>query len=222
MSTNRFFGKAKNFAANNYQNYYGNMIPSFSNASGASMGAGVTPSNPYNFIIANSSTIDQTVTLLDSYRANVAGVTNFGNDSAISITMDSGSGVTYGSFLQTLTSTPFSIGQIYLDCQNSAQITNTLTFNWQQNDGTAATSLENPFIDPMQNQATVLMYTPQRIIPINGYTKCTFTLLASATLKMKIFPAIILDGAQPLVGSAPEQTFAPINISQNPLARRIG
>jgi hypothetical protein len=216
----RYFNKAANFAANNYQNYYGNMIPNFSNANGAS--AMAAPSNPYNFIISNSSTIPLTVTLLDSYNANIAGVANFGNDERITITMDSGSGVSYGSFLQTLTSTPFSIGQIYLDCQNSAQITNTLTFRYQQNDGTFAGSLENPFIDPMQNQSTVLMYTPQRIIPINGYTKCTFTLLGSATLKMKIFPAIILDGAQPLVGASPEQAFSPINISQNPLARRIG
>lgn len=220
MNKSRYFSNA-NAVAQQYSNFggYSGMIPAYSGADGA-MGAGQAVSEPYNFTIVNGGTTDISgVTLLDAF--NNLGAVNFGNDSAITITMDNGN-ITYEGFLRSMGANNFSIGSIYIFCSNSSQVTNTITFEWRDNSGTELKQLVYPKIDPMQQQATALIQELVRPVPVDGYTSISFTLLASATLKLALYPVAIVDVARPLAGRNVESTYAMPNLSQNPLVRRIG
>jgi hypothetical protein len=218
----KYFGAAKKSAQNFYSNFggaYSNVVPQYSYAD-ASMGAGQATSEPFNFIIANSTSVDiANVTLLDSF--NNLSASNFGNDVAITITMDNGD-TTYTGFLQSLGTQPFNIGEFYINSSNSSQVSKALTVKWRDNSGTTMTKLYYPKIDPTQFVTTVLIVRPKELIPVDGYTSISFTLLGSATLNLALYPAQIIDNARPLIGRAAEQAFSPANLSQANMVKRLG
>lgn len=212
--SNRYFGKANAFAQQNFSNYsgYSNLTPtSFMNAD-ASMNAGVGASEPYNFTIANAGTTDVAdVVLLGGYENTAAGVTNFGNDSNITIIMDNGS-ITYAVFLQAIKSEPFSVGQIYLASSNASQLTKTWNITWKESNGQESKLQIYPKIDPMQNNTTALNQWTK--FPVNGYTKMTTTIIASTTLSIALYPMTVIDNANALVSRPAEKVYGAPNLSQ--------
>jgi hypothetical protein len=214
MNNSKYFQNANKTAQGFYSNFggnYSNVVPSYSSADGA-MGAGQAVAEPFNFIIENSSSIAQTVTLLGA-SVNNAG-NNFGNDAAITITMDNGA-ITYTRFLGSLSSQPFSFNQLYIESQNSTQVTKTITATWFDLSGT---ELRVPFFpkkDPMQQQNGILIFRAQRDVPVDVNVSLSFTLVASATVNLSIYPKFIVDTARPLAGRPVEMGYSLPNLSQN-------
>jgi len=211
----RYFSRAKNHAHNNFSNYSGgwnNLVQDrFLNAD-ASVNAGVGQSEPYNFSIANGGTTNLTdVVLLGGYENTASGVTNFGNDANVTITMDNGS-ITYGVFLESIKSTPFNVGMIYINSSNTSQVTKTLTVTYKESQGKTTSLPIFPKLDPMQNLNTVLKQKTQ--FPVDGYTKINFDLLASTTVVLSLYPMAVLDTANALVGRSAQTAYSAPKLSQ--------
>lgn len=210
----KYFSTAKAFGAQNFSNYsgYSNVLATGFSSADASMGAGVGESEPYNFNIANASTVDvSNVVLLGAFENTAAGVTNFGNASSITVSMDNGD-ITYGVFLQSLKTNPFNVGQVYLSSQNSSQLTKTLNITYKEGNGKTTTIQIYPKLDPMQNLTTAL--NQYKEFPVDGFTQITTTILASATLSISLYPKMVLSTANNLVGQRAEQAFGRPNLSQ--------
>jgi hypothetical protein len=218
----RYFSSANEFANQNFSNYSGgwnNLMPDlgYSSADGAVQTGGAT-SLPYNFIIANSSTANiDNVVVLGANVNTVNGVVNFGNSADISITMDN-AGITYGTFLESLKSQPFTCGQIYLQSQNSSQVLKTLTITYRESGGVIKTVPVYPRLDPSQNIANVVIVRDPKF-PVDAYTSITTTILGSATLNMYLYPMAVVDPANTLVGRGSERVYSAPNLSQLILPR---
>ncbi len=211
----KYFSNANNFANENFSNYGGwsSMTPtSFMNADAGVVNAGVGQSEPLNFDITNAGTVKiSDVVLLGGYENTANGVNNYGNDDDITISMDNGS-IDYPTYLQAVKNEAFSVGQIYLASDTAAQITRTITVTYKESNGKESKILINPKIDPMQNQLGALIQRTQ--FPINGYTKLSFDMLASASLSIALYPMVTLDPANQLVGKSAATSFTAPNLSQ--------
>jgi hypothetical protein len=213
---NKYFADAKSFGHANFSNYsgagYSNLLQTgFSNAD-ASMNAGVGESEPYNFTVVNGGTTKiSNVVLLGAFQNTADGVSNFGNNADIDITMQNGD-ITYGVFLQSLKSTPFTVGQVYLFSDNSLQITNTLNIKYKDSTGKKTEIQIYPKLDPAQNLNNVL--NQYKEFPVDGYTEITFDMLASATLRISLYRKMVIETANGLVGRAPAQMFSRPDLSQ--------
>lgn len=216
MSQSRYFNSANRIAQNNFSNYSGGWnnltMDRFSNAD-AQVNAGVGQSEPYNFVIYNSATTAiSNVVLLGGYENTAASVTNFGNDAAISVTMDNGT-ITYGVFLESIKSQYFNVGQIYIASSNSSQITKTLTVTYKESQGKTTTLPIFPKLDAMQNLDTVLNVWTQ--FPVDGYTKLTISsVIASTTVNISLYPMAVIDTANTLVGRTAQTVYRAPNLSQ--------
>lgn len=218
-----YFLNATNYANETYSNYGGwnNLAPDaydyFDDYNYADGDAGVTEANakaslPFNINIANSTTNDvSNVVILNANATTAAGVTNFGNVAAITITMDNGS-ITYGQFLESIKSEPFKVGLIYLQSSNASQPYKSLTIGYTEANGRTVTLPVSPRVDPMQNQSGVTIVRYQ--FPINAFTSITTTILASATLSMAIYPSTQLDTARALTGRSVAKDYVKPNLSQ--------
>lgn len=211
----RYFSKASGYANDNFSNYSGGWnnltMDKFMNAD-ASINAGVGASEPLNFQVANGGTTNiSDVVLLGAYENTATGVPNYGNDANITITMDN-AGTTYAMYLESLKAQYFSVGQIYLSSSNSSQLTKTLTVQYRESQGKTTQLPIFPKLDPMQNLTTALNVWTQ--FPVDGYTKISFTVLASTTVTISLYPMAVIDQANQLVGKASQTAFRAPNLSQ--------
>jgi len=214
-----YFGEAMNFANESYSNYDGggwNNMDSYNYQDGyeyASQGAGVEAkaSLPFVINIANSTTDDVSSVVVLGANSNLTGATNFGNVAAITITMDNGD-VTYTEFLESIKSEPFKVGYMYLESSNTAQPFKQLTVTYREPNGRKTELPVTPRKDPMQNQAdvTIVKYS----FPVDGFTRITTTILASATLTMSLYPQEQLNLARGLVGRSIGKAYSQPNLSQ--------
>lgn len=213
MNSN-FFKSEENSAHENFSNYEGNSWNQFNdeyNYADGDASSEALASLPFTINIANSTTDDVTgVTILNANGA-LFGATNFGNDAAITITMDSDD-VTYTEFLQSIFSEPFKVGQMYLQSSNANQPFKRFTITYKESTGRVVKTPITPALDPMQNQNGVVIVRHK--FPVNAWTSITTTILASATLTMRLYPSIQLDISRTLSGQSVEKGYSRPNLSQ--------
>lgn len=209
----KYFSAAESAAHENFSNYAGDEWNYFNDeynyADGGSVDAAA--SLPFIINIANSTTNDVTGVQILGANSSLFGATNFGNNAAITITMDNGD-VTYTEFLESIKSEPFKVGLMYLQSSNTSQPFKQLTITYREPNGRKVTLPVTPALDPMQQQSGVTIVRHQ--FPVNAFTTITTTILASATLTMRLYPSQQLDIARTLAGQSVAKGYAKPNLSQ--------
>jgi hypothetical protein len=207
-----YFETAENFANENFSNYDGwsNFTDEYNYADGGAEQTALS-SLPYVINISNSTTdAVEGVTFLNANFAGNQAAPAFGNDAAISITMDGT--ISYQEFLQDVKSAPFKIGQMYLQSENASQPFKTLTITNREANGRKVELPINPRLDPMQNQAGVSIVRTS--FTVNAFTSITTTILASATLVVSLYPMEVIDVARSLSGQTVSKAYSKPNLSQ--------
>jgi hypothetical protein len=210
-----YFETAESFANENYSNYSGsewnNFVDAYAYADGGAE-QDIASSLPFVININNSTTADvSSVVVLNANTAGNASAPAYGNNSAITITMDNGD-ITYAEFLQDIKSSPFKVGQIYLQSANASQPFKALTIKHRESNGIVRSIPVSPRVDPMQNQSGVTIVKYQ--FPVNAYTSITTTILASATLTMSLYPSEQINVARSLSGQDVTKAYARPSLSQ--------
>jgi hypothetical protein len=186
-------------------------------------GQDAAASLPYIINVANSTASDVSDVQILGANSATFGATNFGNAAAITITMDNGD-VTYTEFLESIKSTPFKVGLMYIQSSNTSQPFKQITVEYRNANGRKVTFPINPALDPMQNQAGVTIVRTQ--FAINAFTKMLTTILASATLTLRLYPMDEIDVSRTLSGQNAGKGYIRPNLSQfqvptqNPLVGR--
>lgn len=207
-----YFEQAENFANENFSNYDGwsNFNDAYNYADGGSEGTALS-SLPFVINISNSTTADvSSVTFLNANLAGNASAPAFGNAAAITITMDGT--VTYAEFLQDIKSSPFKVGQVYLQSANANQPFKTLTIVNREANGRKVELPINPRLDPMQNQAGVSIVRTE--FTVDAFTSITTTILGSATLTVSLYPKEQINVARSLSGQTVAKAYSKPNLSQ--------
>tara|TARA_R110000751_G_scaffold90890_7_gene178247 strand:- start:462 stop:1151 length:690 start_codon:yes stop_codon:yes gene_type:complete len=223
-----YFDEAENSANENYSNMSGdwnNMVDQYDYfddydyANGGGASGGPKASLPFIVNVENTTTADvASVNILGS-NSNLFGATNFGNPAAIQISMDNGT-VTYTEFLESIKSEPFKVGLMYLQSANTSQPFKQITIVYREPNGREVTLPVTPALDPMQQQASVTIVRHQ--FPVNAFTKLQTTILGSATLTLRLYPAEQLDIARGLVGRSVAKDYSRPNLSQFQLPVKRG
>lgn len=214
-----YFSDAQAFANEEYSNYDGwdNMAPdSYDyaddyNYASQGVGAEAKASLPFIINISNSTTDDVAGVVFLGANSNLFNATNFGNPAAITITMDNGN-VTYTEFLESIKSQAFKVGLMYLQSENNSQPFKQLVLSYREPNGREVTLPVTPALDPMQQQGGVTIVRHK--FPVNAFTKITTTILASASLSVRLYPSEQLDVSRGLVGRSVGKNFSKPNLSQ--------
>ncbi len=227
MNNYDYFNDAYN-SANNFSNANGagwgngNRWASFTDSNynymdnaGVGMPSNANPATslPFTFVISNSTTNDVSSVVLLGSNTNSVGATNFGNVAAITITMQTGA-ITYQSFLESVKSNPFKVGLMHLSSTNTVQPYQAWTFTQAYPNGRSQSLPLQPLEDPNQNQAgvTIVKYP----FSVNAYTSLTTTILASATLYVRMFPMQELNVARGLDGLPVDKDYRSPDLYQLP------
>ena len=210
-----YFEDAMNFANESYSNYDGwsNAVQDQYNYADdyVQESAEAKASLPFIVNIANSTAADVANVVVLGSNSNLFGATNFGNPAAITITMDNGD-VTYTEFLESIKSEPFKVGLMYLQSANANQPFKQLTIEYREPNGRKVTLPVTPALDPMQQQSGVTIVRHK--FPVNAFTKISTTILASATLTMRLYPMEQLDISRGLIGRSVGKGYSKPNLSQ--------
>ena len=178
----------------------------FNNADGAM--AQKVESDPYVIQYANTTTADVTAVMF-GFNANAfSGVGNFGNPAAVVIT--NLQGATYGQLFAQSQNKQFKISRQRWASATASQLQQTITISHTDANGNVRTSPLNlsVMLDSYQFQATVIDTT--KTIVIDGNTQLSFTLKASATFVISLYPTSIISGKAVLNGGAAlNKAFAP-------------
>jgi len=207
-----YFTQAENFANENFSNYDGwsNFADDYNYADGGSEATALS-SLPFVINIANSTTADvANVIFLNANLAGNATAPAFGNAAAITITMDGT--ITYAEFLQNIKSSPFKVGEMYLQSSNSLQPFKTLTIVNREANGRKVELPINPRLDPMQNQSGVSIVKVE--FTVDAFTSVSTSLLASTTLIVSLYPKEQINVARSLSGQTVSKSYSKPNLSQ--------
>lgn len=159
--------------------------------------SGNTPtSDPYVLSYENTTTNDVTAVLF-GYN-DVFGATNFGNPSAVVIVNEQGG--TYGRLVSQSQNKAFKIGKWRFQSSSTAQLQITVTIKHTDANGKQYTTPMNLSVlkDAYQFQSDVLDIT--KPITVDGNTQLSFTLKASTTLVISMFPVAVLSEKAKLNG----------------------
>ena len=107
------------------------------------------------------------------------------------------SSVTYKQLLYQSMMMPFVVGSTYLESDNSSQVTQVWNIEAFDSNGNTISISNTHLIYPYQNQADKLIISQQYMITGNSAIKIS-TLLANATLKIYIYPAVNVNLARAL------------------------
>jgi hypothetical protein len=172
-------------------------------------------SQPYIITISNASaTAVANFDVLGAYTyINSTGFSN-GNLTLSGVTISSAiSNVNYQQFLYQSMNQPFSVGLTYIESVSgsSSQITQTFTLNTQDANGNQMLRTVVPTIDPYQQQSTIVAV--KQLYAIDGFTKITFTTIASSVVfRLHFYPAININLANGLGGGPVTQSFGNPNL----------
>lgn len=182
----------------------------YGNASGPSGGAGLPLSDPYAIQYANTTAGDVTAILFgfnDYFNAAAPagfnGVTNYGNPAAVIITnLATGTTSGYTRLISQSNNKNFKIGKWRFQSTTASQLQQTLQVNFVDANGNVTTK---PMIlsimkDSYQQQTDQIDVTKTVVVDANTYI--TFTLKASATVVITMFPVAIISGKARLNGGA--------------------
>jgi hypothetical protein len=167
---------------------------SLSYAGGPAANVGV--SDPYVIQYANTTASDQAA-ILFGYN-DYFGAANYGNPAAIVITNLQGG--TYGRLIAQSNNKAFKIGKWRFQSATSSQLQQTLQLVHTDANGKQYSTPLNLSImrDAYQQQSDILDVT--KPLTIDGNTSLTFTLKASATLVISMFPISVLSSKAKLNG----------------------
>lgn len=153
-------------------------------------------SDPYVIQYTNTTAGNLTATLF-GYN-DYFGIVNYGNSTSIAITNLQGG--TYGRLISQSNSKNFKIGKWRFQSATSSQLQQTLQLTHVDANGKQYTTPLNLSImrDAYQQQADIIDVT--KPVTVDGNTYITFTLIASATLVISMFPVSVLSGKAQLNG----------------------
>lgn len=159
-------------------------------------GGGLPVSDPYIIQYVNTTTNDVTATIF-GFNDN-QNATNYGNPAAVVITNLQGG--TYGRLFAQSNNKPFKIGKIRFESSTASQLQQTYSIYQVDASGKQYIVPLNLSVqlDAYQFQSTIRDVL--RTISVDGNTYITFTLKASATLVISIYPIVILSGKAVLNG----------------------
>lgn len=157
-------------------------------------------SDPYVIQYVNTTTSDVTAVMFGFNQNAFSGVGNFGNPAAVVIT--NLQGATYGQLFAQSQNKVFKISRQRWASATAAQLQQTITISHTDANGNVRTSPLNlsVMLDSYQFQATVIDTT--KSIVIDGNTQLSFTLKASATFVISLYPTSIISGKAVLNGGA--------------------
>ena len=157
-------------------------------------------SDPYVIQYQNTNTTDVTA-IIFGYN-DYFGATNYGNTTGVVITNLQGG--TYGRLIAQSNNKFFKIGKWRFQSATTSQLQQTLTINHVDANGKQYSTPLNLSImrDAYQQQSDILDVT--KTVTVDGNTFITYTLKASATLVISMFPVAVLSGKAKLNGGAME------------------
>lgn len=153
-------------------------------------------SDPYVIQYQNTTTNDVTAYVFGYNDYN--GSPNYGNPAAVVITNLQGG--TYGRLFNQSQNKNFKIGKMRFQSSTASQLQQTVSINHVDANGKQYSAPLNlsVMLDAYQFQATVLDIT--KTITVDGNTFLSFTLKASATLVLSIYPVMVISGKAVLNG----------------------
>jgi hypothetical protein len=156
-------------------------------------------SQPYIVSITNTNTTTAfPCTILGAYSTLAFSSPNYQNSAAISISMGI-AGVTYAEFLYQSMNKPFVVGQTYYQSSTANQVLETITLIQKDVNGNESQKTLVPTIDPYQNQNTMVLI--RFSYRIDGFSALVVSsVLASATLKVYLYPQETVSTARTLTG----------------------
>lgn len=162
----------------------------------ASGSANVPVSDPYVIQYANGLTSNVTAYMF-GYNS-FWGSTNYGNNTSVTIT--NLQGTTYSALLAQSNNKPFKIGKLRFQSSTSSQLTQTVSITHVDANGKTYSKPLNLSIlkDAYQFQSDILDIN--QIITVDANTYLSFTLIASATLVIAVFPVQIISSKAELNG----------------------
>jgi hypothetical protein len=170
----------------------------------------------YNYINASTmaSTPAGTVTFSSG---NLVSVNTGGAGTGFAITVSSGiANVTYQQFLYQSMNSPFSVGMTYIQTTTANQLVQPIVVNTQDANGNQALKTLVVTIDPYQQQTGVVAV--KQLYRIDGYTKLTFSVLASAVVTFQFYPADNINLARGLSGRPASRQFSKPSIVKDSVA----
>lgn len=180
--------------------------------------SGIPRSQPYVITLTNvSAAIVNNFDIFGAYQYLQATGFSAGSLTISGVTISSSlPNVTYQELLYQSMNSPFSIGTTYVQSSTSGQITQPIQVVTKDANGNEAKKPLIPAIDPYQNQTTVL--TINLPFRIDGYTKLTTNILASATIIFQFYPADNINLARGLAGSNVSRQFGDPGIVRSSVA----
>jgi len=162
----------------------------------ASGSANVPVSDPYVIQYANGLTSNVTAYMF-GYNS-FWGSTNYGNNTSVTIT--NLQGTTYSTLLAQSNNKPFKIGKLRFQSSTASQLTQTVSITHVDANGKTYSKPLNLSIlkDAYQFQSDILDIN--QIITVDANTYLSFTLIASATLVIAVFPVQIISSKAELNG----------------------
>ena len=175
-------------------NYSGDDAMSYAN--GGSQNVGI--SDPYVISYQNTTTTNAAA-ILFGYN-DYFGSSNYGNPVAIVITNLQGG--TYGRLIAQSNNKFFKIGKFRFQSTSPSQLQQTLTIYHVDANGKQYSTPLNLSImrDAYQQQSDILDVT--KPVTVDGNTYITFTLIASTTLTISMFPVAVISCKAKLNGGA--------------------
>jgi hypothetical protein len=170
-----YFDDSSSFDGNNF---------SYAGGNNASM----PQSDPYILSYQNTTASDVTAILFGYNDYSIA--TNYGNPTAVVITNLQGG--TYARLLTQSNNKPFKISRWRLQSSSSSQLSKTFTINHVDGNGKQYSLPLNLSVarDAYQQQSDVL--DVNKAVTVDGNTYITFTLVASQTLVIAMYPTSII------------------------------
>lgn len=153
-------------------------------------------SDPYVIQYQNTTTNDVTA-IMFGFNDN-SGATNYGNPTAVVLTNLQGG--TYGRLFNQSNNKNFKVGKWRFQSSTASQLQQTVTiYHVDANGKTYSVPLNlSVMLDAYQFQSTVLDIT--KVVTVDGNTYLSFTLKASATLVISVYPVAVLSGKAALNG----------------------
>lgn len=230
MSIRKYLADAQKNAHENYLNADGffdddlsfTAGEDFMNQDASPMGASAPTSQPYIITITNTGTASANFDVLGSFEKLGSATFTSGNLVDGDVTISSGiPNVTYQQMLYQFQTTPFSVGLTYIQSTNGSQLLEVISVNTRDANGNLAQKPLTPVVDPYQQQTTVLAM--RQGYRIDGYTKLIIaTVLASATVKLYLYPSDNINVARGLAGRSANREFSSPGIVKAQPVKVIG
>ena len=121
------------------------------------------------------------------------------------------SGITYSQYLYQSQQQSFSVGQVYYQSSTANQVLETLSLVASDSSGNTSQKTLVPTIDPYQQQNSIIILRYQFII--DGNTSIVIaSVLASATVKIYLYPSETVSTARTLAGRRAVRNYGNPNI----------